>query len=219
MMSTEETLRLTVAALMQLTRERQPDVATAIGLTQPQLSRRQSGKASWTLSDCDRLAAHWGMSTLDLLAGPTHAADCLPTSRRPTAGTQTAMPLEPPTTAPPAPRRAAPAPTKETAAAPTPAAAPSSPPPTPHRTAPAGPLPDLIRDRVLAALTEAGGDADAAQAALIKSAVPDVMRLFAASRVGGRYEHSEFPPTADILQKRRQKGSDSIWVQSCISSS
>ncbi|CAM5618592.1 acyltransferase [Streptomyces diastaticus] len=211
MMSTEETLRLTVAALMQLTRERQPDVATAIGLTQPQLSRRQSGKASWTLSDCDRLAAHWGMSTLDLLAGPTHAADCLPTSRRPTAGTQTAMPLEPPTTAPPAPRRAAPAPTKETAAAPTPAAAPSSPPPTPHRTAPAGPLPDLIRDRVLAALTEAGGDADAAQAALIKSAVPDVMRLFAASRVGGRYEHSEFPPTADILQKRRQKGSDSIW--------
>ncbi|SCE11814.1 hypothetical protein GA0115236_13631, partial [Streptomyces sp. IgraMP-1] len=60
MMSTEETLRLTVAALMQLTRERQPDVAAAIGLTQPQLSRRQSGKSAWTLTDCDRLAAHWG---------------------------------------------------------------------------------------------------------------------------------------------------------------
>ncbi|WP_176572736.1 acyltransferase [Streptomyces sp. PVA_94-07] len=217
MMSTEETLRLTVAALMQLTRERQPDVAAAIGLTQPQLSRRQSGKSSWTLTDCDRLAAHWGMPTLDLLAGPTHAAGCLPAARRPTVGTQTAMPLDPPAPAPPAPRRAAPtaAPAPaETAPAPAPApaaAAPSSAPRTPRRAAPAGPLPDLIRDRVAAALTEAGGDADAAQAALIKSAVPDVMALFAASRVGGRYEHSEFPPTADILRKRSQKASDLIW--------
>ncbi|MCO6752528.1 XRE family transcriptional regulator, partial [Streptomyces sp. IpFD-1.1] len=93
-MSTEECLRLTVAALMQLTGERQPDVAVAIGLTQPQLSRRQSGKSSWTLSDCDRLAAHWGMSTLDLLSGPTHAAGCLPATRRSTiTGTQTTVPM------------------------------------------------------------------------------------------------------------------------------
>ncbi|WP_461712867.1 acyltransferase [Streptomyces sp. DSM 41029] len=222
MMSTEETLRLTVAALMQLTRERQPDVAAAIGLTQPQLSRRQSGKSSWTLTDCDRLAAHWGMPTLDLLAGPTHAAGCLPATRRSSAGAQTAMPLETPATAPSAPRRAAPTATPAPAAAaatpapaaPAPAAAAvasGSVPRTPRRAAPAGPLPDLIRDRVAAALTEAGGDADAAQAALIKRAVPDVMALFAASRVGGRYEHSEFPPTASILQKRSQKGADAIW--------
>ncbi|WP_107397057.1 acyltransferase [Streptomyces albidoflavus] len=232
MMSTEETLRLTVAALMQLTRERQPDVAAAIGLTQPQLSRRQSGKSAWTLTDCDRLAAHWGMPTLDLLAGPTHAAGCLPAARRPTTGTQTAMPLAPPAPAPPAPPTATPAPA-ETAPAPAPAAAapaapapapaPAAPAPaaaavgsssvprTPRRAAPAGPLPDLIRDRVAAVLTEAGGDADVAQAALIKRAVPDVMALFAASRVGGRYEHSEFPPTAGILQKRSQKGADAIW--------
>ncbi|MGW8539065.1 acyltransferase [Streptomyces albidoflavus] len=233
MMSTEETLRLTVAALMQLTRERQPDVAAAIGLTQPQLSRRQSGKSAWTLTDCDRLAAHWGMPTLDLLAGPTHAAGCLPAARRPTTGTQTAMPLAPPAPAPPAPPTATPAPA-ETAPAPAPAAAAPAPaapassaapapapalaaaasgsvPHTPRRAAPAGPLPDLIRDRVAAALTEAGGDADVAQAALIKRAVPDVMALFAASRVGGRYEHSEFPPTAGILQKRSQKGADAIW--------
>ncbi|MEU3111592.1 acyltransferase [Streptomyces albidoflavus] len=235
MMSTEETLRLTVAALMQLTRERQPDVAAAIGLTQPQLSRRQSGKSAWTLTDCDRLAAHWGMPTLDLLAGPTHAAGCLPAARRPTTGTQTAMPLAPPAPAPPAPPTATPAPA-ETAPAPAPAPAAAAPAPaapassaapapapalaaaasgsvphTPRRAAPAGPLPDLIRDRVAAALTEAGGDADVAQAALIKRAVPDVMALFAASRVGGRYEHSEFPPTAGILQKRSQKGADAIW--------
>ncbi|MGW9677599.1 acyltransferase [Streptomyces koyangensis] len=238
-MSTEETLRLTVAALMQLTRERQPDVAAAIGLTQPQLSRRQSGKSAWTLTDCDRLAAHWGMPTLDLLAGPTHAAGCLPAARRPTTGTQTAVPLAPSAPAPPTPCSAAPtatpapaetapaaapapaaaapaqaAPASSAAPAPAPAlaaAATSSVPRTPRRAAPAGPLPDLIRDRVAAALTEAGGDTDAAQAALIKRAVPDVMALFAASRVGGRYEHSEFPPTAGILQKRSQKGSDSIW--------
>ncbi|MGW9316843.1 acyltransferase [Streptomyces albidoflavus] len=243
MMSTEETLRLTVAALMQLTRERQPDVAAAIGLTQPQLSRRQSGKSAWTLTDCDRLAAHWGMSTLDLLAGPTHAVGCLPAARRPTAGTQTAVPLAPSASAPPAPCSAAPtatpapagtaatpalagtaaapaetaaaaAPASSAAPAPAPAlaaAASSAVPRTPRRAAPAGPLPDLIRDRVVAVLTEAGGDADVAQAALIKRAVPDVMALFAASRVGGRYEHSEFPPTAGILQKRSQKGADAIW--------
>ncbi|MFF8457667.1 acyltransferase [Streptomyces albidoflavus] len=234
-MSTEETLRLTVAALMQLTRERQPDVAAAIGLTQPQLSRRQSGKSAWTLTDCDRLAAHWGMPTLDLLAGPTHAAGCLPAARRSSVGAQTAVPLDPHASAPSAPRRAAPTATPAPAeaaatlapveaapassaapasAAPAPApaaAASSSVPRTPRRAAPAGPLPDLIRDRVVAALTEAGGDADVAQAALIKRAVPDVMALFAASRVGGRYEHSEFPPTACILQKRSQKGSDAIW--------
>ncbi|ESQ01911.1 putative acyltransferase [Streptomyces sp. PVA_94-07] len=232
MMSTEETLRLTVAALMQLTRERQPDVAAAIGLTQPQLSRRQSGKSAWTLTDCDRLAAHWGMPTLDLLAGPTHAAGCLPAARRPTADAQTAVPLAPSAPAPPAPCSAAPtatpapaetaaaaapapaAPASSAAPAPAPAlaaAASSSVPRTPRRAAPAGPLPGLIRDRVAAALTEAGGDTDAAQAALIKRAVPDVMAFFAASRVGGRYEHSEFPPTAGILQKRSQKGADSIW--------
>ncbi|MEU7353186.1 acyltransferase [Streptomyces albidoflavus] len=215
---------------MQLTRERQPDVAAAIGLTQPQLSRRQSGKSAWTLTDCDRLAAHWGMSTLDLLAGPTHAVGCLPAARRPTTGTQTAVPLAPSAPAPPAPCSAAPTATPaqaETAPAPAPAAPASSAAPapapapaaattssvprTPRRAAPAGPLPDLIRDRVAAALTEAGGDTDAAQAALIKRAVPDVMALFAASRVGGRYEHSEFPPTVGILQKRSQKGADAIW--------
>ncbi|WP_255246466.1 acyltransferase, partial [Streptomyces sp. CAI-17] len=108
----------------------------------------------------------------------------------------------------PAPAPAAPAPAPAPAAA---AVGSSSVPRTPRRAAPAGPLPDLIRDRVVAALTEAGGDADAAQAALIKRAVPDVMALFAASRVGGRYEHSEFPPTAGILQKRSQKGADAIW--------
>ncbi|KOU79898.1 dihydrolipoamide S-succinyltransferase [Streptomyces sp. XY58] len=37
------------------------------------------------------------------------------------------------------------------------------------------------------------------------------MKYFKASRVGGRYEHSEFPPTAEVLRKRSQKGADEIW--------
>ncbi|KOU92406.1 dihydrolipoamide S-succinyltransferase [Streptomyces sp. XY593] len=37
------------------------------------------------------------------------------------------------------------------------------------------------------------------------------MTFFKSSRVGGRYEHSEFPPTADVLKKRTQKGADEIW--------
>ncbi|MEV5975101.1 acyltransferase [Streptomyces sp. NPDC051921] len=64
-----------------------------------------------------------------------------------------------------------------------------------------------VRD-VLAACS---GDVDAAHAELIKRAIPDVMALLKKSRVGGRYEHSEFPPTADVLSKRSQKGADDIW--------
>lgn len=69
--STEETLRLTVAALMHAAGESKTDLAAGIGLTQPKVSRRQLGHTSWTLADCDALAAHYGMNVLQLLAGPT----------------------------------------------------------------------------------------------------------------------------------------------------
>ncbi|MGW6821803.1 dihydrolipoamide S-succinyltransferase [Streptomyces sp. NPDC055005] len=68
-----------------------------------------------------------------------------------------------------------------------------------------------ITGRVEEVLAEHAGDVDAAQAALIKAAIPDVMALLKESRVGGVYEHSEFPPTADVLRKRSQKGADDIW--------
>ncbi|MEW1804368.1 helix-turn-helix domain-containing protein [Streptomyces virginiae] len=74
-----------------------------------------------------------------------------------------------------------------------------------------GTLTDQIAGNVHAALQECEGDVEAAQAVLIKSAIPDVMKLFKESRVGGRYEHSEFPPTADVLRKRSQRGADEIW--------
>ncbi|MFF3160028.1 acyltransferase, partial [Streptomyces sp. NPDC057910] len=60
-------------------------------------------------------------------------------------------------------------------------------------------------------LEETQGDMEAAQAALIKKAIPDVMDLFELSRVGGRYAHSKFPATDTNLNKRSQKGADEIW--------
>ncbi|WP_229886937.1 helix-turn-helix domain-containing protein [Streptomyces subrutilus] len=262
-MSTEETLRVTVTAITHRTGEQQADVAVALGLTQSQISRRQRGLASWTLADCDRLAAHWGMPVLDLLAGPTHALTRLPADRLAAGGQQTllsldtpgptpavtarstparraadpdpasaAAPVEPAPAASPrststrsapaqapadaatartAPARRAPA-AEPAPAAPPAVAPPAVAPPVPKRVAaPAGPLADRIRARVAEELAAHGGDQDAAKAALIKSAVPDVMALFAASRVGGRYEHSQFPPTAGILQKTSQKGADQVW--------
>ncbi|MEU8512980.1 helix-turn-helix transcriptional regulator [Kitasatospora sp. NPDC048722] len=76
-LSTLETLRLTVAALRQRTGENQRELAAALGLTQDKVSRRQSGAQPWSLDEVDALARHWGMGPLDLLAGPTHAAQSM----------------------------------------------------------------------------------------------------------------------------------------------
>ncbi|MEU0914264.1 MULTISPECIES: helix-turn-helix domain-containing protein [Streptomyces] len=83
----EESLRLTVAALMQVTGESQRSVAGVLGLTQTQVSRRQSGAISWSLRDVDALAEHYGIGALDLLAGPTRACEALPADRRRTMRT------------------------------------------------------------------------------------------------------------------------------------
>ncbi|MFJ8301712.1 dihydrolipoamide S-succinyltransferase [Streptomyces sp. NPDC094447] len=70
---------------------------------------------------------------------------------------------------------------------------------------------EQITGRVHDVLASCSGDMEAARAELIKMAIPDVMTLLKASRVGGRYEHSEFPPTQEILKKKSQKGADEIW--------
>uniref|UniRef100_UPI002F90758B hypothetical protein n=1 Tax=Kitasatospora indigofera TaxID=67307 RepID=UPI002F90758B len=82
-LSTLQTLRITVAALRQVTEETQGQLAAGIGLTQEKVSRRQSGATVWTLDDVDALAAHWGLDVLDLLAGPTRAAEAYSTRHRP----------------------------------------------------------------------------------------------------------------------------------------
>ncbi|MCX5554872.1 helix-turn-helix transcriptional regulator [Streptomyces sp. NBC_00038] len=77
-----ERVRAAVAALMQITGESQADLAAALGVSQTQISRRQSGTAAWSLNDCEALAAHYGMDVLVLLAGPTRACEALSAGRR-----------------------------------------------------------------------------------------------------------------------------------------
>jgi transcriptional regulator with XRE-family HTH domain len=78
----EERVRLSVAALLFATGEVQADLARVLGVTQAQVSRRQSGAAAWSLADCEAVAAHYGIDVLDLFAGPTRACDGLPAGRR-----------------------------------------------------------------------------------------------------------------------------------------
>ncbi|WP_431031779.1 helix-turn-helix domain-containing protein [Streptomyces sp. P6-2-1] len=71
-------LRASVATLMYLTGQSQRDLAGVLGISQGQVSRRQSGTAAWSLEQCEKLAAHWGIDALDLLAGPGRATEALP---------------------------------------------------------------------------------------------------------------------------------------------
>ncbi|MEU4173059.1 helix-turn-helix transcriptional regulator [Streptomyces sp. NPDC026665] len=81
-MTLDERVRSAVAALLYATGESQVDLATALGVSQAQVSRRQSGAAAWSLADCDIVAAHYGIDVLELLAGPTRATESLLPQRR-----------------------------------------------------------------------------------------------------------------------------------------
>ncbi|MFE2716547.1 helix-turn-helix domain-containing protein [Streptomyces mirabilis] len=87
-MCLDELVRSAAAALLHATGESQTDLATALGVSQAQVSRRQSGAAAWSLADCDAVAAHYGIAALDLLAGPTQATESLPSERRRAPGRQ-----------------------------------------------------------------------------------------------------------------------------------
>lgn len=363
-----------MSALMSRVGERQGDLAAALGQAQAQVSRKQSGKQHWTLEDVDRLAEHYRIGVLDLLAGPTRAVTVLsslgsgsgsgqvslPLAVSPAESTRSPAPvprsealggpcvlcgepavdevegvwqhltseecaealdaaaplapladyaedehregeftpagpgesvlpgLEEPqqgaveadvdfvapmgatksavpypgdpqpepepepepeaadvgsdvvaASAAPAAResvRQVPAPEPDSAVAPVEPAVPAPVPVPEGEPAPAvvgepapaaaeasrpagsrapgyasGTLVDQIHARVRDVLSEHQGDVETAQAALIKRAIPDVMALFERSRIGGRYAHSKFPPTDDILRKKSQKGADEIW--------
>jgi hypothetical protein len=68
-----------------------------------------------------------------------------------------------------------------------------------------------VESAVTDALRVHNGDMGDALEALKKKAIPAVMELFERTRVGGRYSHSQFPPTDAVLKKRSQKGADQIW--------
>ncbi|WP_413760929.1 helix-turn-helix domain-containing protein [Streptomyces sp. MMBL 11-3] len=81
-MSLDERVRSAVAALLHLSGESQTGLAAALGVSQAQVSRRQSGTAAWSLADCEAVAAHYGIDVLDLLSGPTRAGESLRAERR-----------------------------------------------------------------------------------------------------------------------------------------
>ncbi|MGX9890531.1 helix-turn-helix domain-containing protein [Streptomyces sp. NPDC002276] len=78
----DERVRSAVAALLHAAGESQAGLAAVLGVSQAQVSRRQSGAAAWSLADCDTVAAHYGIDVLELLAGPTRAVESLSVHRR-----------------------------------------------------------------------------------------------------------------------------------------
>lgn len=68
-----------------------------------------------------------------------------------------------------------------------------------------------IADRVAAALEAAGGDTDAATAALIKQAIPDSVELLEEVRTTGRYEFTAHPPTEPEILRKRGRQANQIW--------
>ncbi|WP_421110306.1 helix-turn-helix domain-containing protein [Streptomyces sp. NEAU-S77] len=69
----------------------------------------------------------------------------------------------------------------------------------------------LIGQVVHEELERAEGDAAAALKALVKRAIPDVMRLFAETRATARYTYTAYPALPDILKKPSKKEPDQIW--------
>jgi transcriptional regulator with XRE-family HTH domain len=80
--TTPQSFRATITALMHATGETQAQLATGLRLSQGQISRKQSGRHEWSLSDLDKVAAHYGIAVWDLVAGPDVALSKLPESRR-----------------------------------------------------------------------------------------------------------------------------------------
>jgi prevent-host-death family protein len=70
---------------------------------------------------------------------------------------------------------------------------------------------DQITRAVDQALTEHGGDVEAATEALVKKAVPNAMALFEETRVGATYDHTVYPNLPEFLRKRTKDGADQIW--------
>ncbi len=69
----------------------------------------------------------------------------------------------------------------------------------------------LIGQAVHEELERAEGDADAAMKALVKRAIPDVMRLFEETRATARYTYTAYPALPHILKKPSKKEPDQIW--------
>lgn len=79
---THDLVRLAVRALLDATAESTTELAAVLGVNRSQASRRLNGQAAWSLEDCDRAAAHFGIPVLALFCGPFAAFQLLPADRR-----------------------------------------------------------------------------------------------------------------------------------------
>ncbi|MGW3954640.1 hypothetical protein ACWEKM_27745 [Streptomyces sp. NPDC004752] len=69
----------------------------------------------------------------------------------------------------------------------------------------------FLRRNIQDALEQHGGDLEAAEAFLVRKAIPHAMELLDLTRRGGRYDVVAFPPLPDILKKPTKDKPDQIW--------
>lgn len=69
-LDTQQSVTQMVRVQMALRRERQADLAGVLGIGQPSVSNKLSGRTRWSVDDLDRLARHWNMGVADLILGP-----------------------------------------------------------------------------------------------------------------------------------------------------
>jgi len=70
-MTVQDTISETVRLLMALRRERQSDVADALGLPRVSLGNRLAGHTRWTSDDLEGLAAHFAVPVTVLVTPPS----------------------------------------------------------------------------------------------------------------------------------------------------
>ncbi|WP_103377415.1 helix-turn-helix transcriptional regulator [Streptomyces noursei] len=130
---------------------------------------------------------------------------CLPATTPPATAAPPATPAEPAN-----PQASAPA--APVRPSPTPARVPSRPQRRAQSSARAqAETNTLIAGAVHEELERAEGDADATLQALVKRAIPDVMRLFEETRATARYQYTAYPSLPDILHKPSKREPDQIW--------
>lgn len=81
-MNTEELVTISIRAVMSVTRETQKQVAVAAGIGMTAVNAKMNQRTRWTLTELDAIAEHWMMRTIDLMQGPAHAVNSLPTAPR-----------------------------------------------------------------------------------------------------------------------------------------
>ncbi|MFB6984533.1 hypothetical protein [Streptomyces sp. NPDC056304] len=281
--STLEILRESVEALLAVTGQTRSGLATRIDLTKYAVSRRQSGETPWGFDEADKIASHFGIPPLTLLAGAEIACEAYASSKgrtvtelvatpkaAPRATTATvpapaAVSAEPsavddvtelPAPAPcvlcqlpattalegfpqhvsvdecaaaaddarpqesatadggdqeTAPRESAPAREPDASQRPRPSRERRTAQPRQERSDTKDAGVAFLRRNIHDALEQHNGDLEAAQAFLVRKAIPHAMELLDLTRRGGRYDIVAFPFLPDILRKPTKDKPDQIW--------